>query len=136
MRVLPPPSRHSIPLKWGIEPPQDHGPCLPLMPDKAILCYIYSYSYETLHVYSLVGGLVPGTLESLDSWYCCFSYGDANPFWSFSFCFNFYIGVSVLSLIFVWIHSHPYCFDSGRASQQAAIPSSCQQVLLGISNSV
>jgi hypothetical protein len=32
----------SIPLRWGIEPSQGQGPPLPLMPDKAILCYIWS----------------------------------------------------------------------------------------------
>ena len=32
---------------------------LPLMPDKAILCYICSWSHGFLHVYSLVGGLLP-----------------------------------------------------------------------------
>ena len=30
------------------------------MPNKAILCYIYSWSHGSLYVYSLVGGLVPG----------------------------------------------------------------------------
>ena len=49
-----------IPLHWGIEPSQDQGPLLPLMLGKAILCYICSWSHGTLHVYSLVGGLVPG----------------------------------------------------------------------------
>ena len=46
MRELPhpptppfPPHCPSIPLHWSIEPPQDRGPPLPLMPDKAILCY-------------------------------------------------------------------------------------------------
>jgi hypothetical protein len=29
------------------------------MPDKAILCYICSWSHGSLHVYSMVGGLVP-----------------------------------------------------------------------------
>ena len=33
------------------------GPLLPLMPDKAIICYICSWS----HVYLLVDGLVPGS---------------------------------------------------------------------------
>ena len=36
---------------------KDRGPLLPLMPAKAILCYTCSRS----HVYSLVGGLVPGS---------------------------------------------------------------------------
>jgi hypothetical protein len=43
MRVLPPhslpPLYPSIPLHWGIEPSQDQGPPLLLMPDKAICCY-------------------------------------------------------------------------------------------------
>ena len=50
----------SIPLHWGIKSPQDQGPPLPLMSDKAVLCYICSWSHGSLHVYSLVGGLVPG----------------------------------------------------------------------------
>jgi hypothetical protein len=33
----------------------------PLMPDKAILCYIYGWSCGSLHVYSLVGSLDPGS---------------------------------------------------------------------------
>ena len=31
------------------------------MSDKAILCYICSWSHGSLHVYSLVGGLVSGS---------------------------------------------------------------------------
>ena len=50
----------SIPLHWGIKSPQDQGPPLPLIPDKAIHCYICSWSHGSLHVYSWVGGLVPG----------------------------------------------------------------------------
>jgi hypothetical protein len=34
---------------------------LPLMSNKAILCYIYSWSPGSLHVYSLIGGLEPGS---------------------------------------------------------------------------
>ena len=30
----------SIPLHWGIKPPQDQAPPFPLMPDEAVLCYI------------------------------------------------------------------------------------------------
>jgi len=50
----------SIPLPWGIEPSQDQGPPLPLMPDNAILCYL-CWKHGSLHMYSLVGGLVPGS---------------------------------------------------------------------------
>ena len=47
-------------LHWGIKPSWDQWSLLPLMPDKAILCYISSWSHGSLHVYSLFGGLVPG----------------------------------------------------------------------------
>jgi hypothetical protein len=40
-----------------------------LMSDKAILCYICSWSHVSLHVYFLVGSLVPGTLGLLVSSY-------------------------------------------------------------------
>ena len=51
-----------IPLHWGIEPSQDQGPILPLMrPSVTILCFICSWSHGSLHVCSLVGGLVPGS---------------------------------------------------------------------------
>jgi hypothetical protein len=51
----------SCPLHWDMECSQDQGPLLPLMSDKAILCYICNWSPGTLHVYSFVGGLVPGS---------------------------------------------------------------------------
>ena len=35
-----------------IEPSQNQGPLLPLMTNKAILCYICSWSHGSLHVYS------------------------------------------------------------------------------------
>jgi hypothetical protein len=53
------PQRPSIALHCVIELPQCQGNPLPLMPDKAILCYISSWSHGSPHVYSLVGGLVP-----------------------------------------------------------------------------
>ena len=36
------PYRSTIPSHWGIKSPQHQGSLLPLMPDKAVLCYIYS----------------------------------------------------------------------------------------------
>ena len=67
MRVLPYlPHLHSIPLRWSIEPPQDQGPPLPLMPDKEILFYICSWSHRSLNVHSLVGGLVLGSSGTSD----------------------------------------------------------------------
>ena len=56
---LPLPSS-GVPLHSGIKLSQDQGPVLPLMTNKAILCCICSWSHGFLHVYSLVGGLVPG----------------------------------------------------------------------------
>jgi hypothetical protein len=77
-----------IPLYWGIEPSQDQGPFLPLMSDKAILCYICSWSHESHHVFSLINGLVLGKV--LVSSYCCSSYGATNPFSSLGlFCSSF-----------------------------------------------
>ena len=40
---------------------QDQGPLLWLVLDNAILCYMCNWSYGSLHVYSLVGDLVPGS---------------------------------------------------------------------------
>jgi hypothetical protein len=58
----PLPSQYpSIPLYRSIQPLQDQGLPLPLMPDKVIFFYICIWSPESLHVYSLVGGLVPGS---------------------------------------------------------------------------
>lgn len=77
---LPPPHPH-IPLHWGIRPRQDQGPLLPLMPYKAILCYICRWSHRSIPMYSWDDGLVSGCLVG---WYCCSSYQVANPFSSFS----------------------------------------------------
>ena len=51
----------SISLLWGNVTPQDHGSPLPLMPDKAILCYKCSWSHGLTHINSLVVDLVAGS---------------------------------------------------------------------------
>jgi hypothetical protein len=56
-----PPHCPSIPLHWGHGAFTGPGPLLPLMTGKAILCYICGWSHGSLHVYSLVGGLVSGS---------------------------------------------------------------------------
>jgi hypothetical protein len=68
MTLFPHPPTHPLPLPcpgislhWVIELPQDPGPLLLLMSDKAILCYICGWSHGSLHVYSFVHGLVPGS---------------------------------------------------------------------------
>jgi hypothetical protein len=58
------PPSPGIPQHWGIKPSEDLGPLLPLISDKAILCYIYGWSHGFLKVYSLVGGLDPGSSRS------------------------------------------------------------------------
>jgi hypothetical protein len=69
-------------LLWGIKPPQDHVPPLPLMPGNTVLFYICSWNHGLANVYSLVGDLVPGALGGQVGWYCS-SYGVAIPFSSF-----------------------------------------------------
>jgi hypothetical protein len=55
------PTYPGIPLHCNINPSQDQGPLLPLLSDKSILWYIYDWSHGSLHVYSLAGGLAPGS---------------------------------------------------------------------------
>ena len=43
--LLPQPP--SVSLSWVIKPPQDQGAPFPVMADKAILCYIFSWSHES-----------------------------------------------------------------------------------------
>jgi hypothetical protein len=62
---LPPPCP-GIPLHWGIEPSQDQGPLLLLMPDKAIFCYICSWSQGSLHVYFLKITFLQQEIQVLD----------------------------------------------------------------------
>jgi hypothetical protein len=67
-----------IPLSWGIKPSNYQVPLLPLIPNKAILSYICSWSHGLLYVYFLVGGLIS---ESSGRSGCLIfsSYGITNP---------------------------------------------------------
>ena len=87
----------SIPLHWGIESPQEQGLTLPLVPDKAVLWYISNWIHGSLHVYTLVDGLVPGSSGVSDCLVMCSTYGVANHFSSFTPSPNPYIGVPKLS---------------------------------------
>jgi len=87
MSVFPYPSTHpfpppcpDIPLHWWVETWQGQGLLLPLVPNKAILYYICSWSHGFVHVYSLDGGLVP---EST-GWLILFFLWVVNPFSPFS----------------------------------------------------
>jgi hypothetical protein len=102
------------------------------MPDKEILCYIYSWSHgpPLPPMYSLVGGLVPGALKGQVGWYYCSSYGVASPFCSYSPYPNFSTGDPMISSMVGYEHLPLYMSGSGRASQGTAIPGSCQQSFL------
>lgn len=47
----PSPVPKALPLLWGIQTSEDQGHFLPLMPYKAILCYICDWSHGFLQVY-------------------------------------------------------------------------------------
>jgi hypothetical protein len=69
-------------------------------------------------------------------WYCCSSFGVANPFSFFCPFPNSSIGVPILSLMVGSNNAHLYLSGASRASQGTIIWGSCQQVLLVISKSV
>jgi hypothetical protein len=58
-------------LHWGIKPSQNQGPLLLLMYNKAILCYIYSWSHGSLQVNPFVGSLVSGSSRGT-GWFILF----------------------------------------------------------------
>ena len=107
------------------------------MPNKAILCYICSWSHVSLNVYSLVGGLVPGSSGG-SGWLILLNISMVlqTPSAHSVLPLTHPLGVPVLSLMVGCKHQHMYWSGSGKASQETAISGFCQQVLLGISNSV
>ena len=83
-------------LSNSIKPSQDLVPPLPLMPDKPSLCYIRSWSHGSLHVYFLVGVLVPGS-SGVSGWLTSllFLWG-CKPLHLLCYFFNSPTGVPVL----------------------------------------
>jgi hypothetical protein len=77
-----------------------------------------------------------GALGVLVGSYCCFSYGAASFFSSFSPFSSSSIVELVLSPMVGWEHPLLYLSGTGRASHETAISSSCQQALPSIHNSV
>jgi hypothetical protein len=77
---------------------------------KSILCYMCSWSLESLLVYSSVGGLVPGSSGVLVGSYCCSSYGAANPFSYLGTFSSSFTGDPVLSPMDEY--QHPLLFVS------------------------
>jgi len=51
----------TFPYTGGIKPYHDQGPLFPMMPNKAILCFICDWSHRSIPVFSWDGGLVPGS---------------------------------------------------------------------------
>jgi hypothetical protein len=120
---LPLPHHPSNPLHWNTKPSQDQRPFLPLMSDKAILWYICSWSHGFLHVYSLIGGLVPrnpGSSGNTVLLKLFFLWG-WKLFRSFINSANYSIGVPMLSPIIGYKRPHLYWSGPGRASQETAI---------------
>jgi hypothetical protein len=123
---LPPP-HPGIPLHWGIEP------------DKAILCYICSWSHGSLHMYSLVGGLVPRSSGvGVGGWMVdiVLPMGLQTPSAPSVFSLNSFIWDPVLSPMVGCQQPRLYLSGSVRASQETALSGSCQEALVDIHNSV
>ena len=74
-----------------MEPSQDQGPLLSLMPDKAILCYVGRWSLGSFHVYSLDGGLVLVSSGGSGWLILLFFLWVVNPFSSLSLVSSFFI---------------------------------------------
>ena len=125
----------NFPQRWGIKHSQDQGPLLSLMSHKDILCYICGWSLESLHVYTLVGDLLPASTRSSGWSYCCSFSGAANPFSSLGPFSSSSIGDPVSTPMYGYEHPLLYFSGTGRASQETAI-SGCQQVFVGIHNNV
>lgn len=103
------------------------------MQEKAILWYKCNWSHRSLNVYSLVSGLVPGGSYCL---ILLFFLCGWKPLQLLSPSSNSSIVLPMLSLMVSCKHLHLYCLGFDRASQETAISSFSQQVLLGISHNV
>jgi hypothetical protein len=94
--------------------------------------YICDWSQRSLHVYSLVGGLVPRSSGVFDWLILLFFLRVANPFSSFSPFSYSSNGDPMLSPMVGCKHLLLYLSGSGTASQETAISDSCQQAIPGI----
>lgn len=113
----------SIPLHWGIKPPQDHGLPLALMSDKAILCCLSIWSHGSFTIHSLVGGIVPGSTgwssqPTLFFQWCCILLFSPTP------------SASSPTRMVGYKHPHLHWSGAGRNSQGIATTGSCQQAPL------
>jgi hypothetical protein len=121
VRVLPHPSTHfclpalAFPYTGESNLHRTKG-LSPIDANKAILCYICGWSHGSLHVYSLVGGLVPGSSGGSGWFILLFFLWVANPFNSFSPFSNSSIGDPMLGPMLGCEHLPLYLSGSGRAS--------------------
>jgi hypothetical protein len=127
-----PPLHPRIPSQWGIDPSQGQGPLLPLIPDKAILCYICCWSHGSLYVYYLVGGLVSGNSPG-SGWLIMFFFlWICNSLQLLQFFLYFlHWGYWVQSNGLLWT-STSVVVRLWQSLEETAISGSCQQALLGI----
>jgi hypothetical protein len=88
-------------------------------PDKAIFCYTFGWSHRSVHMYSLVGGLNPGSSGGGEG-VLLFLMWVANPFSYFSPFSNSSIGDPVLNTMVGCEHLPLYLSGSGIASQETA----------------
>jgi hypothetical protein len=90
-----------------------------------------SWSHGSLHVYSLVGGLIPRS-SGVSGWLILFFFQwVTHPFNSFNLSLTPPLG-SLWGPMVSCKHKPLYLWVSGRASQETAISGSCQQALFGI----
>jgi hypothetical protein len=100
------------------------GSPLQLMPDKDILCYICDYIHGSLRVYSLIGGLVPGS-SGYSGWLILFFLCGCEPLQLLQYLPNSSFGIPVLNLMVDYKHTHLYWSGSGRACHGTAMSRSC-----------
>jgi hypothetical protein len=127
-----PPHRSIILLLWGFKPQQDQVAPLPSTSDKAVLCYIFSRNHGPTHIYSLVGGLVPGSFGGSGYLILFFLWG-CSPLQFLQPFPNSSIGIPGLSPMVGCECLHLYWSGAGKV---IAIFDSCLQAVLGIRNSV
>jgi hypothetical protein len=116
-----------IPLHWDIEPSQNQGPLLSVMSYMDILCYMCSWKHGSLHVYPLVGDLVPGN-SGITGWFILLFllWGCKSLQLLVSFLYSSSNGDPVLRPMVDYEHPLLYLSGTGRASQETAISVSCQ----------
>jgi hypothetical protein len=128
-----------IPLHWRIEHPQAQGPLLPLMYNKAILYHICGWSRGSLHVYSLVGGPVPGSSGTgwvgFDLLMLLIPLWGCKPLQLLQYLLQVLHRRPCLSPMVGCKHLPLYLLGFGSVSQETAISGSCQQTLSSIHNS-